>query len=587
MVSSDRHLMWGYQTYFHFSLKQTAEGVFALLDSDLDPQVFLIGFRAEPQPDAPPICVEPEECSYACDILAGVPATVMTPVPTDRESDSPAIFVPAGEPPRWMMGHALSCAVEEALERQAGGRRHFVCSSPTRVAGYDVCVVLHLRKDVYQSYYRLKRDQTDQWRIFTSLIDAVVDELFSACAAALARPESSTDWGALNREADEIVRAAGDRLMYTPAYAAGSFDGTVGLFRAYTTISSLPHEGSDCQGAMLVARRDHPNIDPLVTFTTPVLLRNFRAVRKLLQMSTPDLYLLSDSTTIYGLGRLGAGYDAGPEDLFVVNFVRHHTWELMHAGRRLMIVSYGQPQLPRRVLKREEFRSCLQRLFGRTDEATVDNLLALALTATTQKHGTTLVISAIAKQEAERLGGQSIPISPIKMTPDLLRSLSSIDGAVLLDPEGTCHGVGVILDGLVSEKGDPSRGARYNSAVRYLEGQRHPCLIVIVSEDGFVGVIPELKPVIPRADIDRVVGELRDMADGRTLDRGRYNRAMGWLRQHEFYLLRPVCDEVNTLKRRIESCLSEGRGPTSRHPSPDFIPHEDMDESYFFDELAS
>jgi hypothetical protein len=34
-------------------------------------------------------------------------------------------------------------------------------------------------------------------------------------------------------------------------------------------------------------------------------------------------------------------------------------------------------------------------------------------------------------------------------------------GGVLIDPNGTCYAIGVILDGIATTKGDPARGSRY------------------------------------------------------------------------------------------------------------------------------
>ena len=67
--------------------------------------------------------------------------------------------------------------------------------------------------------------------------------------------------------------------------------------------------------------------------------------------------------------------------------------------------------------------------------------------------------------------------------------LTAIDGALLVDPDGTCTAIGVILDGRATRGGDPARGARFNSAVRYVEGADHPCLAMVVSEEGTVDVI--------------------------------------------------------------------------------------------------
>ena len=75
------------------------------------------------------------------------------------------------------------------------------------------------------------------------------------------------------------------------------------------------------------------------------------------------------------------------------------------------------------------------------------------------------------------------------MTTDMLRLVTNIDGAVLLSPTGYCHAIGVILDGMASERGEPSRGSRFNSAVRYAESSNYPCLALVISEDGMVNMI--------------------------------------------------------------------------------------------------
>ena len=65
-----------------------------------------------------------------------------------------------------------------------------------------------------------------------------------------------------------------------------------------------------------------------------------------------------------------------------------------------------------------------------------------------------------------------------------------MDGSLLIDPHGICHAVGVILDGAAQGVGDPARGARYNSAIRYQSGATSPTVVVVVSEDGGVDLVP-------------------------------------------------------------------------------------------------
>ncbi len=67
------------------------------------------------------------------------------------------------------------------------------------------------------------------------------------------------------------------------------------------------------------------------------------------------------------------------------------------------------------------------------------------------------------------------------------------------------------LSGIAHEFGDPDRGARYNSALRCVHSQRTACMAFIVSEDGGVDVVPELRPRISRRIIDDALWELEDI----------------------------------------------------------------------------
>jgi DNA integrity scanning protein DisA with diadenylate cyclase activity len=77
----------------------------------------------------------------------------------------------------------------------------------------------------------------------------------------------------------------------------------------------------------------------------------------------------------------------------------------------------------------------------------------------------------------------------VRIDRDTLLSISSIDGAVLIGPDTTCYAIGAILDGRAHGTGDPARGARYNSALRYVLSSEAPCLAVCVSEDGRVDLL--------------------------------------------------------------------------------------------------
>ena len=357
--------------------------------------------------------------------------------------------------------------------------------------------------------------------------------------------------------------------------------GLHGLYNSVNTISSMKYEGSDSFGSMIICRKGHPNIVPTVELRSPVPMSNPRAVRKLLETSSRDLSLLCDSANVYALGQTTGQYDSRNEDLFRINFTKHYTWELLHDGNALMRVVYAEPSLPRSQIDKDKFKDHLLRLFGNIDPKSVDMIWQLALEATRQKHGTMLVISAAAAAEAERLQAQSTRIQPVKLSTDLIRRLTMIDGAVLIAPDCTCYGIGVILDGLATKKGTPSRGARYNSAIRYIETIKSPTLAVVISEDGTIDLVPDLMPRISRLQISNAVEKLRKIRAAAQVDVKEFNQTMEWLREHSFYLQPKVCDEINTLRKEIEAHLE--KNVAIRIIYPDFAPNEDFNESYFTD----
>jgi len=113
----------------------------------------------------------------------------------------------------------------------------------------------------------------------------------------------------------------------------------------------------------------------------------------------------------------------------------------------------------------------------------IPKLWALVEAAMDQKKGTILVISGEAEDEAVRLSAQCTRVKPIDLTDDMLRGISAIDGAVLVDINAKVHAIGIILDGIATSNGNPTRGSRYNSALRYSDTRRGNCLLAVVSED--------------------------------------------------------------------------------------------------------
>lgn len=174
--------------------------------------------------------------------------------------------------------------------------------------------------------------------------------------------------------------------------------------------------------------------------------------------------------------------------------------------------------------------------------------------ATKQKHGTILAISSEADQEAIRLSSQCFKIKPMRINKDIIHQITSIDGAVLIDIDCTCHAIGVILDGIATANGDSSRGARYNSAVRYYEHMinKAQTVLVVISEDGLIDLIPDLKAQIKHSVIVAQIRELTKLSQTDKYRRRNFNRLMEFFQDHDFYLSPKECATVNKLRRAIE-----------------------------------
>jgi hypothetical protein len=289
----------------------------------------------------------------------------------------------------------------------------------------------------------------------------------------------------LDRDYNELLRSAGRRLMLRVAPA-----GTHGLYDACNGVAALRHEGDEGIGTMLVSRRLHPAIVPVLTLETPVPMRDHRSIRKLLELSEGHTALISDASHVFGQGQLVPETDSQFEPLVTVHFTNHYSWEMSHAGHVLMRVVSNTPRLPQGQVAADNFARTARIVFPNLNADSIDYLWDLAQKASTQPTGTILVISAGALREAQRLTRQCFRVVPRIMTPSVLRLVTNIDGAVLIEPSGMCHAIGAILDGLATEKGDSSRGSRYNSALRYVNSSKYPVLAVVVSEDGWIDLLP-------------------------------------------------------------------------------------------------
>lgn len=584
-------LHWVYQR----EMARFAKDLFEYLDEDLSPRFLILGI---PRNDRQALWIEPSEDSgYTPEFFNAV-----QPLAKDYEEEG--IAKNAWKNPRRqnvvrISGRSIQKAVERVLNGDKSSQHVSYCSLPATIGQYEVCCVVQFDRAVFDSHYSVPIGWRGNSRLAGSLIDATVVEFLRVCRTVLSGPRKVIEGGdPLGHQPEDVLRMGGRALMLT-ANQVGA--GTT--FDDINKLSWKTHEGEIAGGEIRFIHWDEYYLEMKVEFKNPPSLSNIDAARKLIEMAGAkrdgNWHLVSHGDEIIGIGGLREikdSYDKRNSHVYIVKFTGYYKWELWHnQGGIMMQVISGVPSLPRQQIGRKKFDEHVERTFTQIEP---DNqaLWNIINAAANQKHGTMIVISSVAAAEAERLSDQSTVFrEPVKLVGELLDDtllmLTSIDGALLADPQGTCYAAGVILDGsAIKGKGSSSRGARYNSAVRYVFGARSDpkkgeCLAVVVSKDGTINLIRELQARILRAEITKRMEEVRIATAGESVDPKEYYKAIFWLSDHRFYLSSAQCDELNELKEATRSRLiaQEGQAITPR----DFTPDEEMDESYFLDEVSA
>ncbi|TPF18438.1 DNA integrity scanning protein DisA nucleotide-binding domain protein [Priestia megaterium] len=282
------------------------------------------------------------------------------------------------------------------------------------------------------------------------------------------------------------------------------------LYDKIHNLSLLKYEREENKGQILFSDfwyndYNHPNLKNAVIFKKPIDLsdsRNLRGIRKLLEISHGDVFLLCDLTNIFGI------YKLQPEDKILediwysIVFKGQGVWEFRenkdNVLTTVMKVTHGVPCLPKQKIDKDDFLKNCNHTFGELEYSY--KLWDFINEAIEQKHGTMIVITDRAEEEAARLSKNAVSINAIQIS-DLkfVKALTSIDGAIILDPFGTCHSIGCILDGISNIAiGDSSRGARFNSALRYINYCKNKddkksikVIVVVISEDGMIDILTE------------------------------------------------------------------------------------------------
>lgn len=567
--------MWGYQPHFRANLEYRAKRVFELLGAAIEPQLLLVGLRQPQLPPGYPVCLEPEDGEWSLSLFDGLDERVETaisvhPMQQMFYSDETTMR----EKPERIRRLVTAEEVKRSLDVEGKklGRRTF-CSPAYPVGEYDVVCVLQLPEQVFRQYPPFEATwQQDVYE--TSLIHACINVLLEEGRRGLTLPEPGRMLSdETMRSAEEIIRRAASSLMRT-SFIPGKFC-TCDLFEVVNRISQLRYEGRSGVGRIVLASAGDPNINYVLRLAQPAPLTQTRWARKLLQMSTAETALIAEYDTVVGLGRV-SDVSAPP---FSVEFLDHHQWDLRRGDEVLLRCRFGEARLPQEPIGKERFVDNMRRVFLNIDEPAIARFRIVLDLLTQLRHGSSLVIARDAAEEAQRLARQGTVIAPTPLTKELIERATAIDGTIIADENGVCHAIGVILDGQASDESTPSRGARFNSAVRYVTAATVPRMAFVISEDRTLDVVPLLRPRVNKARIAEAVELIRQA----TLDN--YHKPRSFLDEHRFYLDADQCRMVNESLDRIESEPTEvGRIViiTQR-----FVPHPAFNESYLKDGFAN
>ncbi|WP_367575549.1 hypothetical protein [Microbacterium galbum] len=512
--------MWGFQSHFRHSLQSVAEHAFQSIGVYAAPEALLIGFQEEGESDWP-ICIEPENREYHPEILKNVLA--IADQLFANHPDAGLIYSDTASFERMIKNREEECrrdAIAQALSSSsAGAGRLFYVGYPRRVRQYRVYPVISVVSSAWERLPHLAHEHRDgRLTTIESLQYAVAEEVVRTASAELNRltpPEDWSDWPHVI--ASDVIRRASQRFLSVLVAVHGSWEGTE-FMTAMDAVAAQPYEGRTALGSIILTKRTHEALSFDLMFDPPLSVRRSRVFRKALEMSSVDMALITDGMDIFGLGRLLESYDPDAENAYDVTVTSRGTWEISHNNAGLMRVDNGRVLLPKERISREVFIDTARRVLG--EDVDPAELWSQVRGAADQQHGTMLVVHRNADTEADRLRAQATLIEPRKLSGNALAAVTSIDGAILLRPDGTCVAVGVILDGVAGpDIGDAARGARYNSGVRYQAAANEKgCLVVIVSEDGMINLVPELPRQVKRSTVERAVQMLEAAAEATDVD---------------------------------------------------------------------
>ncbi|MDT0468343.1 DNA integrity scanning protein DisA nucleotide-binding domain protein [Streptomyces gibsoniae] len=574
--------MWAYQRSFAILVELEAKRLLERTGFAGHPRVILIGFEASEQ-HAYPVCIEPEDGPYAPSDLDGVldRAADLYGQHPDRDMYYGAPHFRQEKQDK-LRNRLRAQAIEDQLGAHAASAgRAFFASPSARRDDYEVHVVLSIDTNALKQVPRL--EEMSEWHgpASPSIVEAIILELLDQAHRELYLPGAGHIPGGIGYGLPEIWQRALQRMLRTAIDLAGHAGGAE-TAEQLGNIASLLYEGRPSAGRLVISPQGSPAVDVVLRLHTPVHLAKARHMRKLLESSGSDLALLMDDHQVYGFGTVTDSDEHARRSIFEIDIDKGGRWRLSRAGTTLFSAQDGVPRLPVPTLDTAYLHDVITRLLPDADTVTLDGL---AMAASKHTHGAMLIISSDAAGEAARLAPQAARTEPIRLTPQLLSQLTNMDGGVLVDTQGRCHAIGVILDGTANGNGDASRGSRFNNAIRYLDSDAPAAVVVCYSSDGDITILPSLMPRRDRKEITQLVERYLAVSTALPLRLEDAAELNDEIKANAFYLSADQCEQVKQARAKINEWRTENGRVTVIEP--DLLPDPLMNESYWLHEHES
>lgn len=281
-------------------------------------------------------------------------------------------------------------------------------------------------------------------------------------------------------------------------------------------LSTQRYEGSESEARIYFENENMKDIRKMFVFgkgnqkvkaTRMLVSGELRTIRKLMEMSKRKaLYLFADKELcITALVTViqdnpAQQQEVVPQQYNYICFEGYMRWSVYIKGKEKICYRQGKYYINSsdgQDKGTEAVRDFKARAANKIGDKTIKIIGGLVETLKKQKHGTSVILTDDVNEVTRlcnlyrgilinRSRQGSLRTKEGMFDEEKLLSITDIDGALFMDLDGKCSAFGVIVDGIATEKGNPGKGARYNSIHNYIRQKKNDKVYIalIFSEDG-------------------------------------------------------------------------------------------------------